>query len=189
MPDHQVEYVDLPIYHDELAGALRFSPSDLQANRAGRLTDSQRVTQFKTISQAIVISAVCLALAIGCLVLAFAIGVTTGLGVLIVVLTGCFSAFVILVAWFNIPFWRDLQAGIVSNVDGFVQPAEGEAWIRTGPGAGAPIWSFYWVVDNTQRFWVTGNAYAVLTPARHRLYFLPLTRRIVAAEPISTTTT
>ncbi len=36
------EYVDLPIYHDELASALGFTPSDLEANRAGRLTASQR---------------------------------------------------------------------------------------------------------------------------------------------------
>jgi hypothetical protein len=188
MPDHQAEYVDLPIYHDQLAGALGFSPSDLQANQSGRLTDSQRTMQFGQISRAIVMSAVFLALAIGCLVLAFAIGVTTGLGLLLVLLAGCFTAFLALIVWVNIPFARDLRAGVVSSIEGLVQPAERETRIRTGPGTGVPIWSYSWVVDGAQRFAVSGRTFAVLTPARHRLYFLPLSRRIVAAKPISTMT-
>lgn len=111
--------------------------------------------------------------------------VTTGLGVQVLLIAAAFLAFVVLGAWFTYPLWRDLNAGIVSSVEGFVQPAERETRIRTGYGPGVQLWAFYWVVDNGQRFWVTGKAYGVLTPARHRRYFLPLTRRIVAAEPIS----
>jgi hypothetical protein len=102
-----------------------------------------------------------------------------------VLLAACFIAFVVLVAWFNIPVWRDLQAGTVSNIEGFVRPAERGTRINTGSGKGVSVWTYSWVVDESQRFSVTGKVYAVLTPARHRLYFLPLSRRIVAAEPIS----
>jgi hypothetical protein len=179
------EYVDLPIYHDELASALGFTSADLEANRAGRLGTSQHVAQFRSIARSVAVSAGCLLLAVVFLVVAIAIGIGTGLGVQIVLLAGACLAFVVLGAWFNLPLWRDLQAGVVSSVEGFVQPAERETRIRTGYGPGVPIWAFYWTLDNGQRFWVTGKAYGVLTPARHRLYFLPITRRIVAAEPIS----
>jgi len=69
-------------------------------------------------------------------------------------------------------------------VEGFVKQTERETDIRTAYGQSLPIWTYYWVVDGGQRFWVPGRVYPVLTPARHRLYFLPQTRRIVAAEPI-----
>ena len=81
--------------------------------------------------------------------------------------------------------WRDVNAGVVSTVEGFVKGGERETDIRTGPLTSVPIWSYYWTVDGSERFWVTGKAYATLTPARHRLYFLPTARRIVAAEPTS----
>jgi len=79
---------------------------------------------------------------------------------------------------------QDLTAGVVSSVEGLVQPSVQVTNMRTVSYVPAmPLWTFYWVVGD-QRFWVSGKAYGVLTPARHRLYFLPLTRRVVAAEPI-----
>jgi hypothetical protein len=179
------EYVDLPIYHAELASALGFTAADLEANRAGRLAVSQRAAQFRSIARSIAVATVCLLLAVTCITAASNIGISTRLGVQLLLLAGACLVIVGVEAWFAIPLWRDLQAGVVSNVEGFVQPAERETRIRTNYGPGFPIWTFYWIVDNGQRFWVTGKAYGVLTPARHRLYYLPLTRRIVAAEPIS----
>jgi len=187
MPD-QAEYVELPIYRDQLADALGFRPSDLQANQAGRLTDSQRATQLKKISRAVVTLVVCLAIAIACLAVAAAVGLGTGLGIQIVLLAGCFFAFSVVVSWFNVPVWRDLRAGTVSNVEGFVRPAERATRINTGPGPAVSAWTYSWVVDDAERFSVPGKAYPALTPARHRLYFLPLSRRIVAAEPLSAKT-
>jgi hypothetical protein len=45
--DVPAEYVDLPIYHDELAAALGFTTADLEANRAGRLSAAQRSSWFR----------------------------------------------------------------------------------------------------------------------------------------------
>jgi hypothetical protein len=178
------EYVDLPVYHEELARALGFTSADLVENRAGRLTGYQRAFQFRLISRAIAISLVCLLLAAGSVVLAFAIGISFGLGGRILLLAAIFAFVVGLMAWTSFPLWRDLNSGLVSSIEGFVQPAEKETHISTSYGPGMGILSFYWIVDD-QRFAAPGKAYGVLTPARHRLYFMPLTRRVVAAEPLS----
>ena len=178
------DYVDLPIYHEELARALGFTSADLVENRSGRLTEYQRAFQFRLISRAIAISVVCLPLAAGSVVLAVAIGISTGLAERILLVAAVFAFVVGLMAWTSIPLWRDLNSGLVSSVEGFVQPTEKETRIRTGYGPGMGVLSFYWIVGD-QRFAAPGKAYGVLTPARHRLYFLPLTRRVVAAEPIT----
>lgn len=119
-----VEYVDIPIYRDELAQALHFNPSDLQQNRAGRLSVSQRSTQL-------------------------------------VARRRC---------WDRVES-RGFRAG------------ERQIPIQVGL-VRTTAWTYCWIVDGTQRFWVAGKVYPVLTPARHRLYFLPTCRRILAAEPI-----
>lgn len=184
LDDMTAEYVDLPIYHEELARALGFTAADLVANRAGRLTPYERAFQVRLISRAMVVAAACLLIATACVVLAFAIGISTGLSERILIVAAFFGFVAGLMAWTSFPLWQDLKAGLVSSVEGFVQPTAKETRIRTGHGPGMGVLSFYWVVDN-QRFAAPGKAYGVLTPARHRLYFLPLTRRVVAAEPIT----
>ncbi|TME53381.1 MAG: hypothetical protein E6I53_03000 [Chloroflexi bacterium] len=183
MPD--VEYVDLPIYHDELSQALNFTASDLQENRAGRLSDSQSSTQQRVVARSVVKSVVLLLLACGGIAGWLAIGVTTILGLIPFFLAVLFLCWIGIFAWYMPPLWRDASAGVVSRVEGFVKQSERRRDIAIGSGQRVPIWTYYWVVDDRQRFWVPGRVYAVLTPARHRLYFLPESRRIVAAEPIS----
>jgi hypothetical protein len=184
MPDGVAEYVRLPIYQDQLCRALSFTPSDLQENRAGRLSASQRSTQLGAVTRSAIKSAVLVLFAVGGVALFAAIGVTTLLGLIPMVLAALFLAWVGIFAWYMPPVWRDVDAGIVSSLEGLVTPAERRRSVTAG-NMEVPIWSYYWVVDGGQRFWVPGQVYPVLTPARHRLYFLPSSRRIVAAEPIS----
>jgi len=183
MSDAGAEYVQLPIYRDELARALNFTASDLQENRAGRLSASQRSTQLGVVARSAVKSLILLLLACAGIAGWFVIGVATVLGLIPLALAALFLAWVGIFAWYMPPVWRDADAGVVSSVEGLVTPAERQQSIPAGD-ANVTIWSYYWVVDGGQRFWVAGKAYPVLTPARHRLYFLPSSRRIVAAEPI-----
>jgi hypothetical protein len=180
-----VEYVDLPIYRDQLASALKFTPSELAVNRAGRLSDSQRATLHRLIARYVGLSIVFIVLTAAAVVWALAIGVGSGLGVRLLLVAAAFLAFVGVFTWYMVPLWRDVAAGVVSSIEGMVRTTERETDIGTGHGRSFPIWSHYWVVDDSQRFPVAGMVYAALTPARHRVYFLPLTRRIVAAEPVS----
>jgi hypothetical protein len=185
MAGREVEYVELPIYRDQLASALKFTPSELAVNRAGRLSDSQRATLHRLIARYVALSIAFILLTGASVVWAIAIGVGTGLGVRLLLAATAFLALVAVFVWFAIPLWRDVAAGAVSSIEGMVRTAERETDIGTGHGRRFPIWSYSWVVDGSQRFPVAGMVYAALTPARHRLYFLPLTRRIVAAEPVS----
>ena len=82
------------------------------------------------------------------------------------------------IAAFGTQFWLDVRDGAVSRIEGYVKQTDGET--RT---PWTSVWTFYWTVDG-QRFAV-GKAWAVLVPARHRLYYLPRSRRVVAAEPIA----
>jgi hypothetical protein len=186
MAGREVEYVELPIYRDQLASALKFTPSELAVNRAGRLGDSQRATLDRLIARYVVLSIVFILLTGASVVWAFAIGVGTGLGVRLLLAAAAFLVIVGVFTWYTVPLWRDVAAGAVLSIEGMVRTAERETDIGTGYGRSFPIWSHYWIVDESQRFPVAGMAYAALTPARHRVYFLPLTRRIVAAEPVST---
>jgi hypothetical protein len=179
----EVEYGHLPIYRDELARALNFTPADLQENRAGRLSQPQAAARLRGITRSVVKSIVLIILAAGCVASWIAIGVAGVVGLLFLVLAATFLAWVGVLAWFMFPVWEDARGGLVSSVEGFVLPLERVTTISVG-AQGIPIWSYYWTVDDGQRFWVPGQAYPVLTPARHRLYFLPSSRRIVAAEPI-----
>ena len=180
------EYVDLPIYHEELAGALGFNEADLEDNRAGRLSASERVYWLRHhVYRDVGRASVLLLLAAGSIGVAFAIGFRyqLGWGALLVAALLVFGAGYL--AWVALTVSQDLNGGVVSLVEGFVQPGVNVTNVKTTSTLPAmPIWSFYWAVDG-QRFWVSGKAYGVLTPARHRLYFLPRTRRVVAAEPIS----
>ena len=181
------EYVDLPIYHQELAGALGFNATDLEANRAGRLSESERAYWFRQyIYRAIGGASVCLLLAAGCVALAFAIGISYQLAWAVLVVGAACLFLGGYIAVFALNMSQDLNAGVVSSVEGVVQPGFDVTKVKSAAWLPAmPIWTFYWAVAG-QRFWVSGKAYGVLTPARHRLYFLPRTRRVVAAEPIST---
>jgi hypothetical protein len=178
------EYVDLPIYHEELAAALGFTSADLEANRAGRLSAAQRSSWFRRyVYRSVAGVAVVALLAAGCVVLAFAIGIGTSLSWQVLALAALLLG---AAGYFGVILYRlaeDLNGGIVSTVEGMVQPSVNVTNIRTGSfGPGIPVWTFYWIVGD-QRFAVYGKAYGVLTPARHRLYFLPRTRRVVSAEP------
>ncbi|HYT12026.1 MAG TPA: hypothetical protein VEL12_04475 [Candidatus Nitrosopolaris sp.] len=173
------EYVDLPIYHEELASALGFGPSDLDANRAGTLSASQRSALLGSEARRMVASGVSLLIALGFVAAAIAIGVTTGLSVRILVFAAVALFVAGLLAFSSIKLWRDISAGDVLSVQGFVNPG-----MKIKPVGRYTVPDFYWDVGD-QRFHIPGNAYGVLTPAPHRLYFLPLTRRIVSAEPIS----
>ena len=181
------EYVDLPIYHEELAAALGFTSADLEANRAGRLSAAQRSSWFRRyVYRSVAVLAVIWLLAAGCVALAFAIGVSANLSWSVLAL-----AALLLVAggYFGVVAFQlseDLNGGVVSSIEGFVQPSVKVTNVRTGLyGPGMPVWTFYWIVDD-QRFAVYDKAYGMLTPARHRLYFLPRTRRVVSAEPSGT---
>jgi hypothetical protein len=181
------EYVDLPIYHDELAAALGFTAADLEANRAGRLSVAQRSSWFrKYVYRSVAVSAIVALVAAGCIWIAFAIGIGASLSwsVLAVaaLLLGADGYFAVVAFHLS----EDLNGGVVSSIEGFVQPYMKVTNIATSSyGPGMPVWTFYWLVDD-QRFAVYGKAYGVLTPARHRLYFLPRTRRVVSAEPSAT---
>jgi hypothetical protein len=181
------EYVDLPIYHEELAAALGFTSADLEANRAGRLSAAQRTFWFRQhVSRAAGSAAVCLLLAAGCVALAFAIGIGYQLAWAILVLAALILFLGGYLAVVTLNLSQDLNAGLISSVEGLVQPSVEVSNMRTVSYLPAmPLWTFFWVVGD-QRFWVSGKAYGVLTPARHRLYFLPRTRRVVAAEPSGT---
>jgi len=183
MAQAEVEYVQLPVYRDQLSRALNFTPADLLENRAGRLSQTQAAAQLRGIIRSAVKSIVLLILAAGCVASWIAIGVAAVAGLLFLVLAATFLGWVGVLAWFMFPVWQDSRAGVVSRVEGFVLPLERVTTLSAG-SQGIPIWSYYWTVDDGQRFWVPGQAYPVLTPARHRLYFLPLSRRVVAAEPI-----
>lgn len=127
-------------------------------------------------------------MAAGCIAAALAIGITTVIALGALVLAACFAVWIGINVWFLAPVWRDLNSGIVSSVEGLVKGQEKETDIKTGPMTSFPIWSYCWTVDGRDRFWVSGKAYAVLMPARHRLYFLPISRRIVGIEPLAVQT-
>jgi hypothetical protein len=173
------EYVDLPIYHEELASALGFSASDLDANRGGRLSAAQRSALLRVEARRMVGIAVCLPIAAGFIVAAFAIGITSGLSARFVALAAVALFIAGFLAFGSLRLWPDIRAGKVSSLEGFVNPG-----MQTKHVGRNTVPDFYWDLGD-QRFHVPGKAYGVLTPAPHRLYFLPLTRRIVAAEPIS----
>lgn len=184
MPQTDVEYLRLPIYQDELAQALGFAVSDLKSNRAGRVGPQQISYQYRAIARATAISLVLALVAAGSVAAAIAVGITTLIALAALVLAAGCVALIGVGAWYNVPVWKDVQAGAVSSVEGFVKGAERKTDIRTRYGMSIPVWTYYWTVDNGQRFWVPGKAYAVLTPARYRLFFLPSSRRIVGVEPI-----
>lgn len=182
--DDAASYVGLPIYREQLARAVGFNDADVQANRSGRLGDSQRSNQYAVIGRSVALAAVFSVLTGLCLWGAFSVGITKGLGVPVLLLAVAFAAFVAIFVRFNVPLWRDVNEGVVASAEGMVRSSEKETDIKTGPFTSVPIWGHYWTVDGGDRFWVTGQAYAALTPARHRVYFLPRSRKVVAAEPI-----
>jgi hypothetical protein len=101
--DDAAEYIQLPIYRDQLARAMYFTPSDIEANRSGRLSDSQRSNQYRLIGRASVLAALFSVLTGLSVWGMFAIGITTGLGVALLLLGGAFAAFVGIFIRYNIP--------------------------------------------------------------------------------------
>lgn len=182
------DYVELPIYDDELLAALGTDQNAVAINRAGRLAESQRVQLLRSLFRAGLIGVASLIGAAGCLMVAFVLGMTTGLGISLALLSGCFAAFIALAARYNLPLLRDIRGGVVSSIEGFVSSGERETRVRSGYGPGVPIKGYYWEVDSRERFWVSAEAFLALRPAEHRIYFLPKTRRVLAAEHVARST-
>ena len=184
MSDREVEYTDLPLYRDGLSSALGFDASDLGSNRAGRLGPGQHRTQMWQLVKTSAGTLFLLALAVLFAFIALAAGLSSRIGIqsMLAVAACLFGAGYF--GWFGLRLGLDLRAGAVSSIEGFVKPTERET--RVGAGfRSVPVWTYYWNVDDRERFAVTGKAYGALTAARHRLYYLPRSRRVVAAEPAS----
>src|SRR6266849_7457319 len=111
MVGREVEYVERPIYRDQLALALKFTPSDLELNRAGRLSDSQRATLDRVIARYVALSIVFILLTGAGVLWAFTIGVGTGLGVRLLLAAAAFLVIVGVFTWYTVPLWRDVAAG------------------------------------------------------------------------------
>jgi hypothetical protein len=184
VPDREVEYVDFPIYHQELESALDFTASDLDANRTGKLSSSQRALLLKSDAKRVAIAAASVVIAVVLLVVAIRIGITSGLSLRILLLVGIALVVAGVLAMYSFRLWEDMRRGAVSMVEGMVTPSDKEVHVSGPNGPGATFLQFYWVVDQ-QRFWVPGKAYGVVARARHRVYYLPLTRRIMSADPVS----
>lgn len=173
----EVEYTDLPIYRSQLASALGFDQSDLASNRAGRLGDGlQRRTLHRRLRNAVLGTLGFFVVGVLFLLLALTFPFTGR-----IVLNGILAFVTSLVGvgyfgWLALRIWLDVGDGEVSSIEGYVKQTDRET--RT---PWTSVWTFYWTVDG-QRF-AAGKAWAVLVPARHRLYYLPRSRRVVAAEP------
>ena len=115
-----MEYVELPIYRDQLASALKFTPSDLDLNRASRLSDSQRAVFHRLIARYVALSIVFILLTGAGVFWAFTIGVWTWLGVRLLLAAAAFLLIVGVFAWYAVPLWRDVAAGAVLSIEGMV---------------------------------------------------------------------
>jgi len=180
-----VPYADLPIYREELARALGFDATELEMNRAGRLAPAEARLQVRRMVKAIGGTLVFLAAAAGFGSLMRTVGVASVSGVELLVAMALSLFLVGLGIRFATLLLLDLRAGVVESVEGDVKTAESAT--RVGPIGifpGTRIWSYSWYLDGGQRFVVPGQAFAVLTPGRHRLFYLPRSRRLVAAEPV-----
>ena len=132
MQDANIEYADLPIYRDGLAQALKFTPSHLEANHARRLGMNQASVQSGAIARAGGVSVVLVLVAVACVAAAVAIGITTLLELAALVVAGCCAAWIGVNAWYLVPVRRDVSAGMVSSLEGFVKGVERQTDIRTG---------------------------------------------------------
>lgn len=185
------EYVDLPIYRDGLASALGFTPSDLDSNRAGRLSASQRASLLRNLAVRVGTTVLCLLAAVGSLGVALTIGTDArpkyhSAFVQALVIAALLVFAVGASAWSCYKQWRDIMEGVVSSLEDLVEPTDQPIQIRRAWSLQRSVfWRYFWVVGD-QRFAVSPKAYIAVTKARHRLYFLPRTRRVLAAEPIST---
>ncbi|HEV2032795.1 MAG TPA: hypothetical protein VGU71_01135 [Candidatus Dormibacteraeota bacterium] len=187
------EYVDLPIYRDGLASALGFTPSDLDSNRAGRISASQRASLLRNLAVRVGTTLVCLLGAVGSAGVAWSIGASSDHGPkyqaaivqsLVIAAVLVFAAGVS--AWSCRKQWKDVMEGLVSSVEDVVEPTGQPIQVRRAWALERSVfWRYFWMVGD-QRFAVSPKAYIAVTKARHRLYFLPRTRRLLAAEPIST---
>ena len=128
---------------------------------------------------AVIVAAI--ACAFGLLTIALRSDVSSALGGLLA--TGAFLFGAGYFGWYGIRLYLDLRAGVVSRIEGFVTATERETDVATRYGGKVPVWTYYWNVDG-QKFAVIGKAYVALMPGPHRLYYLPRSRRVIAAEPI-----
>ena len=173
------DYLRLPIYSEGLSSALGFDQADLDANRAGRLGPGQRRAQVRQlrVTTTGTIGVLVLACVFAFITGASGLGTRTGLNALLA--TGALLVAAGYFGWYGIRLFQDVRSGQVLSAEGVVRPGERE--IKIGR---TPVWTYYWNIDGGQRFAVIGKAYAALTPGRHRVYYLPSSRRVIAAEPI-----
>ena len=172
-PVSGIDYADLPMYRGALADAVGFSDADLESNRAGRLSQSQRASLMREDRIRIGFVVLCAVVA----VVSFVIALTFGPGNIKALKGWALTAFFVLAAGLGIvsaqKLWRDLRSGVVRAVEGFVTSTMQQS---------GSAQEYYWVVGD-QRFSVTGDMYTILEPGRYRLYMLPRTRHIVSIEP------
>jgi len=171
------DYARLPIYQEQLAAALGFSQVDLEFNRAGRLSSNQASTLMRDVASRVVGSVLALLFSIACLTWGamfsgafLALGAIAGLACL-------------LLAAKAVQLSQDQRSGRVSKVEGWVQSSYSQEDVASRYGPRSTFLSFRWQVAG-QMFRVPGKPYAALVSARHRLYFLPVTRRVISAEPL-----
>jgi len=79
---------------------------------------------------------------------------------------------------FAVRLWLDIRDGMVMSAEGFVRQTDRKTTLLGRSG-----WTFYWSIDGGPRFPIR-KAWGVLVPGRHRLFYLPRTRQVVAAEPV-----
>jgi hypothetical protein len=169
-----IDYANLPIYRGALADAVGFSPDDLAANRAGRLSTAQRASLLRDDRIRVGFVGLCGVAATA----SFVMAVTFGLSELRALKFWVFAAFFAIAAGIGVKsaeqLWRDVRTGVVSGVEGFVSSTLDQS---------GSAQEYYWVVQG-RRFSVTGDMYTVLEAGRYWLYFLPRTRRVMSVEPL-----
>lgn len=166
------------MYRGALADAVGFTDDDLAANQAGRLSAGQRASLVRSERNRIALVALCVVLVGLCLVVPALTGVNSLKDVKFLLLALVFTMLGGAVAFSAAQLWRDLQSGAVAQLESFVSSTT-----KTDSGTA----NYYWIAGQ-QRFSVSGDMYTVLEPGRYRLYFLPRSRRIVAAEPSAAAT-
>ncbi len=163
MGQKEVAYTDFPIYRQELRDALGFDDDDLAQNRAGRLGGREKETQLRQLrrSVAVTLGSLVVGVAIGCL--GILLHFTASIVLQSFLLFGVTAVAVWYFGRYATRLWRDIQDGVVKNVEGFVRQTDAKTVV------GKYItYTYYWSVDRGPRFPVR-KAWAVLMPARHRI--------------------
>ena len=156
---------------DALATALTFVPEDLEANRQGRVSRRQARRLWLSDFARLVIGPVLILIGLaGSLAgRARAIPARAGGGAAVALLLGVF------LGWSGLKLLLDLLHQQVAAAEGELRAIE--------EGAGRN--SAYYFVIGDQRWEVFEDAYDAIDEGNRRLYYLPMTRRVLSVEPVS----